>query len=617
MGTSTLWRLAGLAAVALIIVGAAPEASASHFRFGKTECTPTGTAGEVSCEVTVGYRRSYFGAPNAGDPVNIDATFYWGDGTTEPFIVQVTSASPAQDLFIGTATYTHTYASSGDYNVGFASCCRIFGLANRSSEDYQVFTVLEVDAAQSATIDPTPITSVAPVTGFPKSTSAGTPETIQIPINDPNNESIECRLSTDAEAGGGAAPTGLTVDDDCSINWDNSALPDGLYTLQVIIEEVDAPGQPAGNATAVDFILDLGADTGVAPSCSFSVSTPLAVPVGAAVMFDVTAEDADAGDTVELSGVTVPGWGAMSPALPLSGSSPQTSTFSGTAPATAGTFFATYTVTDAAGNVGQCGLTINVEVISTGPLACTPQAPLSFTSFDIDAVGDPRGEFAELTNSSDDDEVDLADCDFIVFDPFTEDVTYAADAAGTMASNGTHAWANSGGHQPLPMNSFVDTPGGAFALIQGSAQVGDDVLDVLASSSVVAAVVYLDDESTYGSVGGGDAASNAAALVAALEALAGATSESPSGEAADLSVVPVPNPLSARGAVRFGLAEAADVNVALYDALGRQVAVLAQGPYGPGRHEAHLDAAALPTGVYVVRVVAGGDVQTARLTVSR
>ena len=53
--------------------------------------------------------------------------------------------------------------------------------------------------------------------------------------------------------------------------------------------------------------------------------------------------------------------------------------------------------------------------------------------------------------------------------------------------------------------------------------------------------------------------------------------------------------------------------MAVYDALGREVAVLAAG-----EHEVALDGAALAPGVYVVRLTAAsGAAETARLTVVR
>src|SRR5690606_6268983 len=52
---------------------------------------------------------------------------------------------------------------------------------------------------------------------------------------------------------------------------------------------------------------------------------------------------------------------------------------------------------------------------------------------------------------------------------------------------------------------------------------------------------------------------------------------------------PYPNPSTGRTAVPFALPEEARVEVAVYDLLGRRVAVLAEGAYGAGRHVAVLD----------------------------
>ena len=47
----------------------------------------------------------------------------------------------------------------------------------------------------------------------------------------------------------------------------------------------------------------------------------------------------------------------------------------------------------------------------------------------------------------------------------------------------------------------------------------------------------------------------------------------------------------------------ARVRLAVYDALGREVAVLLDGPLGAGTHAAPFDGSALPAGVYVARAV--------------
>ncbi len=79
----------------------------------------------------------------------------------------------------------------------------------------------------------------------------------------------------------------------------------------------------------------------------------------------------------------------------------------------------------------------------------------------------------------------------------------------------------------------------------------------------------------------------------------------------------VPNPLGGRGAVRYNLATPGPVRLAVYDVLGREVAVLADGERAAGTYEARLDAGHLAPGVYVVRLATPGQTLVQRLTVAR
>ncbi len=71
------------------------------------------------------------------------------------------------------------------------------------------------------------------------------------------------------------------------------------------------------------------------------------------------------------------------------------------------------------------------------------------------------------------------------------------------------------------------------------------------------------------------------------------------GEAA-LSAVH-PNPVRGRAAFTLSLARPERVTVAVFDVLGRRVAVLHEGPLAAGAHALTLDGSALPAGVYLVR----------------
>ena len=75
-----------------------------------------------------------------------------------------------------------------------------------------------------------------------------------------------------------------------------------------------------------------------------------------------------------------------------------------------------------------------------------------------------------------------------------------------------------------------------------------------------------------------------------------------------------PNPFNPATVVPFQLDEAAHVTVAVYDLLGRQVQLLADGRYGAGRHEVTFRGHTLPTGMYLVRMEAAGVVSTQRIT---
>jgi hypothetical protein len=80
---------------------------------------------------------------------------------------------------------------------------------------------------------------------------------------------------------------------------------------------------------------------------------------------------------------------------------------------------------------------------------------------------------------------------------------------------------------------------------------------------------------------------------------------------------PVPNPAARRATLRFGVPAATEVEVAVYDLLGREVATPLRGRVEAGRHETLLPTASLAPGVYFVRLRAEGTSRTQKLTVVR
>lgn len=78
-----------------------------------------------------------------------------------------------------------------------------------------------------------------------------------------------------------------------------------------------------------------------------------------------------------------------------------------------------------------------------------------------------------------------------------------------------------------------------------------------------------------------------------------------------------PNPSTGAATVSVELREESRVRVAVYDVLGREVAVLNDGPLGAGRHDLRLDGRVLPGGVYLVRVESGERRLSERITLLR
>ena len=70
---------------------------------------------------------------------------------------------------------------------------------------------------------------------------------------------------------------------------------------------------------------------------------------------------------------------------------------------------------------------------------------------------------------------------------------------------------------------------------------------------------------------------------------------------------PFPNPFTDQTAIRYELPEAMFVRMVVYDALGREVAVLVDGEHLAGSYEAVFDGTGLAPGTYIVRFEAAGE----------
>ncbi len=78
-----------------------------------------------------------------------------------------------------------------------------------------------------------------------------------------------------------------------------------------------------------------------------------------------------------------------------------------------------------------------------------------------------------------------------------------------------------------------------------------------------------------------------------------------------------PNPFRSSATVEYVMGAAADVRLAVYDVLGRRVAVLADGVAAAGDHRAQIDGSGWASGVYLVVLEAGGERHARRVLLVR
>jgi len=74
-----------------------------------------------------------------------------------------------------------------------------------------------------------------------------------------------------------------------------------------------------------------------------------------------------------------------------------------------------------------------------------------------------------------------------------------------------------------------------------------------------------------------------------------------------------PNPFNPGTLIRYSLPEAGSVRLVVYDILGQEVSVLAEGFTAAGRHTAWFDGSGLASGIYLYRLEAGGRSLTGKM----
>lgn len=166
----------------------------------------------------------------------------------------------------------------------------------------------------------------------------------------------------------------------------------------------------------------------------------------------------------------------------------------------------------------------------------------------------------------------------------TDTLAAGVTVAGVATTAGTCAFEGAVTTCALPRLAAGDSAAVTITTASGGARVSDR-----------ARVAYAVDPNPYN-----DAWGTADSLPVAAEPPA------PGAPPAETRLRPAfPNPARHRATIPFALAAAAPVRLAVYDAWGREVAVLVDAPTPAGHHAATLEASALPAGTYFVRFRAG------------
>ncbi|MDX1421057.1 MAG: T9SS type A sorting domain-containing protein [Rubricoccaceae bacterium] len=166
------------------------------------------------------------------------------------------------------------------------------------------------------------------------------------------------------------------------------------------------------------------------------------------------------------------------------------------------------------------------------------------------------------------------------------------DNARTTASTLTTEYADSD-HElaGLTMTARLAAEDEDLPTVQATlAELEADWGDLLATESVAALARRLEDDLMGGRVGGGHTASAAPLAQAASATM----------PVAFRLLRARPNPFTGRTVVPFEVSDGTHVRVSVFDILGREVAVLADGRYAGGVYEATLEGRGLAAGLYVV-----------------
>lgn len=298
---------------------------ATHFRYGTinwevTNVDPISGATTVEFTLTQAWRSDFSNwNPQVGLPLNGSTigNIVFGDGTAQNLVLTVTSINQAENWFVGTTTFSHTYAQNQDFLVQWSRCCRISTLLDGNNDDQariETLVTLTQPGNNSPVANALPIYNVQ--TGKPNAQ-------VQLSALDPDNDAISYSWSTTAQSGLDfpipSISNGLTAGGLLSLNTTNASVG-SQYAMQVMVTD------SKGAYVPMDFLVQIVQQSNP-PTFDYSQTpasgTTYKVAPGQSINFPVVGTDPDPGSTVTLSASGIPVGATFNPGTagnPVNGS---------------------------------------------------------------------------------------------------------------------------------------------------------------------------------------------------------------------------------------------------------------------------------------------------------
>jgi hypothetical protein len=327
--------------------------------------------------------------------------FYFGDdgaplsSANTPTGV-ITSINNAEDWYVATVTFTHTYPDCAVRTAYFVSGDRVDFIVLGNGKQERVEVQVSPCAATGSAAASMPAIQAVPLkdpTGFSLSAHVATSDpsdTLSYRLASSAemygaNITFSCRLANAPYNNSSGQPPGLSVDSRTGrVTWDINRItaatdangnqcfkaPEAgdVWAVQFIVTVTDKNHKLKGTVP-MDVILQFVRQVGSLPTLTFTPAGPLSVAVGTSVTFTATGNSTNAGAKITLNASGAPA-GASATNLNRQLPPPVPSSFSWVPTARdVGSHVVTYTATDE--NSQQAIDSITIHVINAPPLQIT------------------------------------------------------------------------------------------------------------------------------------------------------------------------------------------------------------------------------------------------------